>query len=94
MKGYYNDPYISEFEHKKSHKSYIPQINRGTWTRVHCIRNNVEKVLTQLKDKEVNIVNLGAGLDSLYFCLKSKFNNFKFVEIDYDEVCFRKVIRI
>jgi O-methyltransferase involved in polyketide biosynthesis len=91
VKGYYDDPYIYEMEHKKSHKIYLPMLNRGIWSRVYAIKSNIVKILQEFPDKEINIISLGAGLDTLYFQLKDKFTNFKYIEFDYDDICFKKV---
>ena len=93
IKGYYKDQYILEFEHKKSHKTFIPLINRGTWTRVYAIRSMIEKVVNNMNGKGINIINLGAGLDSLYFIMNEKFSNIKYYELDYEDICYKKVFK-
>jgi O-methyltransferase involved in polyketide biosynthesis len=78
-------------EHKKTHKIFLPIMNRGIWSRVYSIKSTVEKVLTEYKDTEVNIISIGSGLDTLYFLLKEKFSNIKYFEFDYDDICFKKI---
>jgi O-methyltransferase involved in polyketide biosynthesis len=78
-------------EHKKTHKIYLPIMNRGIWSRVYSIKSTVEKILSEYKDQEINIISIGAGLDTLYFLLKEKYSNFKYIEFDYDDICFKKV---
>jgi tRNA wybutosine-synthesizing protein 4 len=79
-------------EHKKVHKKFLPIINRGTWSRVYAIKNTVERILSKIDPADtVNIINLGAGLDTLYFLLKQNYNNFKYFEFDYDDITFKKL---
>jgi tRNA wybutosine-synthesizing protein 4 len=96
MMQYYNDPFIREMEPKKSHKKYLPLINRGTWSRAFAIENSVSKVLSSVKENNptanVNIINIGSGYDTLYFTLKNKnFTNFKYFEFDYSEITEKKI---
>ena len=79
-KKYYDDPFIFEMEPKKNHKIFLPILNLGTWTRLNAIKTSVDKILTTFQENEpnlkINILNLGAGFDTMYFLLKQKFNNF------------------
>jgi tRNA wybutosine-synthesizing protein 4 len=82
-------------EVKKNHKSFLPIINRGTWSRVFAIENNIEKILSAMDECNnqihVNIINFGCGFDTMYFNLKQKFNNFKYFEFDYPEITSKKI---
>lgn len=82
-------------ELKKNHKSFLPLINRGVWSRVYALNHNIINILTYLKEieyeDEINIINLGAGFDSLFFVLKNYYENLKYVEIDFEENTYKKV---
>ena len=65
--GYFKDPYCSLFS--KQRRKMFPVINRGTWARVHSIRQIIMLFASQFD--ECNIVSLGAGFDSTFFWLKS-----------------------
>jgi len=79
----------------------LPIINRGTWSRVFAITSTVDKVVNSLKinienkdQRQLQIINLGAGLDTLYFNLKDKYEdqvNLKFIELDYEQIVQKKV---
>lgn len=105
QKGYYKDNYIKYFTKPKSSSSnqkYLPIINKGTYSRVRSIRNQVKSIIdenTKIRKNQTQIVNLGAGLDSLYFQLKEEYSdeihNFNeqinFVELDYFEITAQKI---
>jgi hypothetical protein len=80
---------------KKNHKIFLPILNLGTWTRLNAIKTSVDKILTTFQENEpnlkINILNLGAGFDTMYFLLKQKFNNFKYIEFDYKEINIKKI---
>lgn len=88
-------------ERKKSHKSFLPLINRGTYTRVHCIKNTIIKILTMIKERtptaHVNIINMGSGLDTLNLHLhqmkkeSDKFPSFSQYEFDYTDISKKKI---
>lgn len=96
-KKYYSDAFINEMEIKKINKKFLPIINRGTWSRVYAIQKNLEKLLSALyendSDSKINIINLGAGFDTMYFSIKEdlKFNNFTYIEFDYPEITNKKI---
>jgi tRNA wybutosine-synthesizing protein 4 len=80
---------------KKSQKSYLPLINRGVWSRVYGFENNILNIIEYLKDieyeDEINFIDLGSGFNTLFFNLEDKFQNLKYVEIDYEDNTNRKV---
>jgi [phosphatase 2A protein]-leucine-carboxy methyltransferase len=45
----------------------MPLINRGTWTRVFSVRSLVNNFIEKFKDTKVQILSLGAGLDTNFF---------------------------
>jgi hypothetical protein len=93
-KGYYQDELITEMT-KKTSKSFLPIINRGTWSRVYSITNSVQKILKELKEFDpnisVNIINLGCGFDTFFLSLRSTFDNYKYYEFDYSEIATKKI---
>jgi len=63
--GYFTDDYSHLFT--KSTKKMMPLINRGTWTRVFSVRSLVNNFIEKFKDTKVQILSLGAGLDTNFF---------------------------
>lgn len=66
------------------------------WSRIHCIKNNLERILEQHQNhhptNSVNIISLGAGLDTMYFSIKEQYNGkLKYIEVDFEDLCFKKV---
>lgn len=98
-KGYWQDPYISHFSSSiKSQQQFPPnehkppEMSRGYFARVHAIRSLVNKFLEKYEDIKCQIVNLGAGYDTLYFDLLDKNKlPFKYVEIDFSRVVTSKI---
>lgn len=78
--GYWHDPYIKIFCPIPS--SSTPEISRGYYVRVQTFEAMVIRFIQECKG-ECQIVNLGAGSDTLYFRLKDK-NLFPkaYVELD------------
>nr|CAG4638547.1 EOG090X08O3 [Cyclestheria hislopi] len=86
--GYWKDPYISFLVRSAERKT--PEINRGYFARVKGIQRLVHKFLKITKG-DCQIVNLGAGFDSLYWQLHGEKWKLKaFVEFDYPNVTSRK----
>jgi len=88
--GYFKDPFIAPFSKQK--RKLFPIINRGTWARVHSIRQVVMRFLKQYP-QGANVVSLGAGFDSTFFWLKEQnvSQNLCWIEIDYPDVVKGKV---
>ena len=80
---------------KKCQKTYLPLINRGVWSRVYGFDNNIGNIITYLKEieyeEEINFIDLGSGFNTLFFNLEDKFENMKYIEIDYEDNTDRKV---
>lgn len=87
--GYFKDPYCALLS--KQRRKMFPVINRGTWARVHSIRQIIVRFVTQFR--ECNIISLGAGFDSTYWWLKSQQIESKvtYIEIDYPDVIKKKL---
>lgn len=86
--GYWQDKYISHFIRPTDRRT--PEINRGYYARVKGIENFIYQFLKKTGDN-AQIVNLGAGFDTLYWRLKEdnvKVSNF--TEFDFPSVTARK----
>lgn len=70
------------------HRHFLPLINRGTFCRVYSINQTVLSIISSLpKDKNINILLLGSGFDTMYFTLSSQnISNITFFEFDYDKI--------
>ncbi|GJQ09604.1 hypothetical protein GpartN1_g2503.t1 [Galdieria partita] len=96
-KGYYSDPFISLFVNTKEKRQ--PLINRGTYARVRAVQMLVERFLQSTKPYgKRQIINLGAGFDTLFFRLREKDVICKedmFVELDFPQVTRmkRRIVR-
>lgn len=91
-KGYYNDPYIQYFVKASERKA--PEISRGYYARVHGVKTLLDKFL-KLVGPDCQIVNLGAGFDTLFWRLMDDKAQFKsLVEVDLPAVTTRKVYYI
>ncbi|EFX83822.1 hypothetical protein DAPPUDRAFT_301561 [Daphnia pulex] len=86
--GYWSDPYLPLLVRNTERKT--PEINRGYFARVTVITNMVEKFIKAMKGN-CQIVNFGAGFDTLFWKLKgADLPVKKFVEIDFANVTSRK----
>ncbi|CAF0714488.1 unnamed protein product [Brachionus calyciflorus] len=90
-KGYWHDPYISYFSSNQQlmeHKP--PEMSRGYFARVNAMRSRVYKFLDKFDDAQ--IINLGAGYDTLYFDLIDRNLKFKkYIEIDFSRIVSSKI---
>ncbi|CAH0473602.1 unnamed protein product [Peronospora belbahrii] len=93
--GYYTDPFVQYFV--KSPSRRMPIINRGYYARVTAIESLVRKFLgaEDVKGKK-QVVILGAGLDTMFFRLKSNemLANCEYFELDYPDITLQKVSAI
>ncbi|XP_060116507.1 leucine carboxyl methyltransferase 1 [Heteronotia binoei] len=91
--GYWKDPYIEYFVRQPKERK-APEISRGYYARVQ----GVSRLLTAfLKKTECNcqIINLGAGLDTLFWKLKDEnMLPKKYFEIDFPTIASRKIHNI
>jgi len=80
---------------RNSHKTFLPLINRGVWSRVYAFNQNIINIINYLKEieyeDEINFLDLGAGFNTLYYTLKDEFEKIKYVEIDFEDNTFIKV---
>ena len=93
--GYFKDEYCAWFARGK--KKMMPIINRGTWTRVHSVRQVLLRFLKANAEvnQKVNVVSLGAGYDSTIFWLRQHHGataeTLDYVEIDFPDVIKKKL---
>ncbi|KAE8749828.1 hypothetical protein FOCC_FOCC003296 [Frankliniella occidentalis] len=86
--GYWQDPYLFYFARSAERKP--PEINRGYFARKRGIELLVEKFL-KLTNSNCQIVNLGAGFDTLYWRLLDAGKAVtKLIDLDFPSVTARK----
>jgi len=102
-KGYWQDSYIQYFVSTiKNNQSQVPgehkppEMSRGYFARVHAIRGLIDKFLdkylTGESTQKCQIINLGAGYDTLFFNLQDKNRSpTKYVEIDFNRIVSSKI---
>ncbi|KAJ3324146.1 hypothetical protein HDV06_000687 [Boothiomyces sp. JEL0866] len=89
--GYIEDKYASVF--LKRGQKRAPIINRGTYTRTHSINKLISSFI-KCNDRS-QIISIGAGSDSRYFCLKEKnAQPTQYVEIDFPQITGKKAMTI
>lgn len=90
--GYWRDNYISLFV--KHIERRAPEINRGYYARVKGVECFIQKFLNKMGSSS-QIVNFGAGFDTLYWRLKDEgIHIANYVEIDFPTVTARKCYMI
>lgn len=89
-KRYWHDPFIKYFV-KKVVERKTPEISRGYFVRHWYIKNMTEQFI-QITDQNCQIVNIGAGFDTLYWNLfeENRQPKYGFYEIDFRQVVQRK----
>lgn len=94
--GYYKDDYLRHFLSPmiiNSSQRKAPEILRGYYARSASVAFIVEQFIFKYPNGQV--INLGAGYDTLYWRLKSKCSeytsNFKFVEVDMANITMHKI---
>ncbi|XP_054268298.1 leucine carboxyl methyltransferase 1-like [Macrosteles quadrilineatus] len=90
--GYWEDKYIHHLVRGRERKA--PEINRGYFARVKGVGMLLNKVLKKTGQK-CQIINLGAGFDTLYWRLKDMgYTVVNFTEIDFPSVTSKKCFYI
>ncbi|KAH0813691.1 hypothetical protein MTP99_014510 [Tenebrio molitor] len=90
--GYWQDNYISYFVRQIEKRA--PEINRGYYARVKGVERFIKTFLRKA-GSSAQIVNLGAGFDTLYWRLKDQgIYMANYVEIDFPTVTARKCYAI
>ncbi|VVC28418.1 Methyltransferase Ppm1/Ppm2/Tcmp,Leucine carboxyl methyltransferase 1, LCMT1,S-adenosyl-L- [Cinara cedri] len=90
--GYWKDDYIKYFVTGYERKT--PEINRGYYARTQGVALFIDKFLKKT-GSNCQIINLGAGFDTLYWRLKDSgisINNY--VEVDFASVTSKKCFLI
>jgi [phosphatase 2A protein]-leucine-carboxy methyltransferase len=86
--GYWNDPYLPFVARNPDRKP--PEIHLGYYARVKGIQYLIEKFF-EACDTKVQIINLGAGFDTLFWRLRDESRPLKnFIEVDFSGVTSRK----
>ncbi|KAL7979017.1 hypothetical protein Chor_015041 [Crotalus horridus] len=88
--GYWKDPYIEYFvSHPKERKA--PEISRGYYARVQGVGRLLKAFLEKTKCN-CQIINLGAGMDTLFWKLKDEnLLPLKYFEVDFPSIVSRKI---
>jgi len=97
--GYFEDKFTEMLIRNTRPYPRSPLIHRGYYSRVMAMRKTVEKFLDRCPVAGgVQIVNLGAGMDSLYFCLRDNPKTWRedlvYFEVDFPEVLSKKLSSI
>lgn len=90
-KNYLDDPFVGFFARDETIVN-SPLMNRGTWLRTTAIENCV-KGFAATAGQPIQVINFGAGMDTLYFRLKKANPDFpvaKFVELDFADLVAEK----
>ncbi|KAL9835997.1 leucine carboxyl methyltransferase 1 isoform 1-T2 [Geothlypis trichas] len=91
--GYWKDPYIQHFVRQAKERK-APEINRGYYARVHGVSYLI-KAFLQKTQCNSQIVNLGAGMDTLFWRLKDEnLLPRKYFEVDFPMIVARKIHNI
>ena len=90
QKGYWNDPFIKYFV-KPNVGNKAPEMSRGYFARVHAIKSILYNFLNET-NLQCQVINIGAGFDTLYFnlFLDSKKLPLKYIELDFPQICKHK----
>jgi len=90
--GYWSDPYLQHFCRNAERKA--PEMNRGYYARTQTVKALIERVI-KMTNCNCQIVNLGAGYDTLYWRLKDEnLRVTNFTEVDFPNVTANKCYMI
>ncbi|KAI9293389.1 leucine carboxyl methyltransferase 1-like protein [Neoconidiobolus thromboides FSU 785] len=99
-KGYLKDEYI-KYLYIEPTEIKPPMINRGrTFIRSFTIDHIVLEEASKCKqsNQELQILSLGAGMDTRYFYIKEEFDkleiNFKYFEVDFEDITVSKINKV
>ncbi|XP_044295622.1 leucine carboxyl methyltransferase 1 isoform X1 [Varanus komodoensis] len=88
--GYWKDPYIEFFVRQPKEKK-APEISRGYYARVQGV-GHLLKAFLQKTECNCQIINLGAGMDTLFWKLKDEnLLPRKYFEVDFPSIVTRKM---
>ncbi|KAF6215589.1 hypothetical protein GE061_010345 [Apolygus lucorum] len=89
QRGYFEDGEIKHFVEKEVRRS--PLINLGYFARALVMDNSIKSFIQQFTKTNVQILSLGAGFDTTYFRLFSKFPDVVYFEVDLKDVVDNKI---
>mmetsp|Transcript_97083 Transcript_97083/g.153069 ORF Transcript_97083/g.153069 Transcript_97083/m.153069 type:complete len:381 (-) Transcript_97083:54-1196(-) len=96
--GYFEDRWTELLIRNTRPHPRGPLIHRGYYSRVSAMRQTVVRFLERCPPGGVQIVNLGAGFDTLYFWLRENPKYWRddlvYFEVDFPEVLSKKVSAI
>jgi len=97
--GYFEDRFTEMLSKSNRAPHRSPLIHRGYYSRVAAIRQAILRFMKECPaDAGVQIVNLGAGLDTIYFWLRDSEERWRddlvYFEVDFPEVLSRKASAI
>ncbi|XP_042336692.1 leucine carboxyl methyltransferase 1 isoform X2 [Sceloporus undulatus] len=88
--GYWQDPYIEYFVRQPKERK-APEISRGYYARVQGVGRLLKAFLQKTKCN-CQIINLGAGMDTLFWKLKDEnLLPRKYFEVDFPSIVARKI---
>uniref|UniRef100_A0A1I7W271 Leucine carboxyl methyltransferase 1 n=2 Tax=Loa loa TaxID=7209 RepID=A0A1I7W271_LOALO len=90
--NYFKDAYIHRFIlGGECNLRRDPEISRGYWARISAVKAVVDAFLKEFPEKR-QIINLGAGFDTLYWRLKEEGKQLhRYVEVDFSSVTTKKI---
>ncbi|OZC10191.1 leucine carboxyl methyltransferase [Onchocerca flexuosa] len=93
--NYFKDAYIHRFIlSSECNLRRDPEISRGYWARITAVKGIVDAFLKAFPEK-CQIINLGAGFDTLYWRLKEEGKQlYRYVEVDFSSVTAKKIRQI
>jgi [phosphatase 2A protein]-leucine-carboxy methyltransferase len=90
--NYWYDNFIDHFVHGVHKRD--PEISCGYWARVATV-NTFARQFIEMNNSKCQIINLGAGFDTLFWRLKeSNCKVDRFIEIDFSSVTSKKLRHI
>ncbi|CCW59906.1 unnamed protein product [Phytomonas sp. EM1] len=91
-KKYLDDPFVHFFA-KDSTIVNSPLMNRGTWLRTTAIERCVRNFSKSVNGNPIQIISFGAGVDTLYFRLKSQgdVKMSAYLELDFEDLVAEKL---
>lgn len=93
--SYFYDPWLKNLLTNPHQARRSPLMNRGYYARVSAVRMAMSRFLNAFPTTPVQIVNLGAGLDSSFWWLQQqRDNNLTYFEIDFDDVINTKMAKV
>lgn len=93
--GYFEDNWTDKLIRNTRPHQRSPLIHRGYYSRVSAIRRSILRFLERCPPGGVQIVNLGVGVDSLYYWIRESSGKWRedlvYYEVDFPEVLSKKL---